>query len=97
MYVRWFVFKERVWPRVRNFVQFLHMSGFALQQWSVSHPDPMQPWMVIAAPLSPPSIEDDKAMKVGPVAAIQKKKALHSRDLCRIISAFIYMLRGRVG
>jgi hypothetical protein len=78
-----FVLKEAPWQRVRNFVQFLHMSGFASQQWSVRHPDPM------AYSLSPPPMEVDSAARAGPVASRQQRNVLHNRDLCRIISAFI--------
>ena len=76
-------FKEAEWRRVRSFVQFLHMSGFASQQWSVRHPDPM------AAPSAPPSMEVGRAARAGPVARRQQGNVLHNRDLCRIISAFI--------
>jgi hypothetical protein len=77
-------FKEAEWRRVRSFVQFLHMSGFASQQWSVRHPNPMT-----AYPSPPPSIEDGSAARAGPVARRQQGNVLHNRDLCRIISAFI--------
>ena len=75
--------KEVPWRRVRNFVQFLHMSGFASQLWSVRHPDP------IAAPFSPPLMEVESAASAGPVASRQKGNVLYNRDLCRIISTFI--------
>ena len=77
-------FKEAEWRRVRSFVQFLHMSGFASQQWSVRHPNPMT-----AYPSPPPSIEDDSAAKAGPIASRQRRNVLHNRDLCRIISAYV--------
>jgi hypothetical protein len=81
-----FVLKEIPWRRVRNFVQFLHMSGFASQQWSDRHPDPM----AASSALSPPSMEVDSAVtKAGLVASRQQRNVLHNRDLCRIISAFI--------
>ena len=75
--------KEVPWRRVRNFVQFLHMSGFASQLWSVRHPDP------IAAPFSPPLMKVESAASAGPVASRQKGNVLYNRDLCRIISTFI--------
>ena len=78
--------KESVWRRVRNFAQFLHMSGFASQQWSVRHPDPMESTFSIQ-----PMIKDNSCCARGRpvVPIIQQANVLHNRDLCRIISAFI--------
>ena len=66
-------------------VQFLQMSGFASQQWSVPHPD--DPMMAYS--LSPPPMEVNSAVRAGPVASRQQRKVFHNRDLCRIISAFM--------
>ena len=77
--------KRKEWRRVRNFVQFLHMSGFASQQWSIRHPNPMEPSILIATS----SMEDGSAARAGPMAHIQLRNALYNRDLCRIISTFI--------
>ena len=69
---------EEEWRRVRNFVQFLHMSGFSSQQWSVRYPD---------------IVEDGggggDAVRARPVAPRQQGNVLHNRDLCRIISGYI--------
>ena len=87
------VYKEEGWRRVRNLVQFLHISGFASQQWSVRHPDPMEVGMMLMT--APPSssssssVEDDRSARAGPVASRQQRKVFHNRDLCRIISSFI--------
>jgi hypothetical protein len=74
--------------RVRNFVQFLHISGFASQQWSVRHSDPMM-MLMAAPPPSSSSVEDGRAARAGPVARRQQRNVLYNRDLCRIISSFI--------
>ena len=69
-----------------NFVQFLHLSGFASQRWSIRHhhPDRIQPSsMMIAAP--PSLLEDGSAARVGPVTPRQQGSVLYNRDLCRII------------
>ena len=44
---------EGEWQRVRKFVKFLHMSGFASQQWSVRQPRPMEPASSIEARAGP--------------------------------------------
>ena len=80
-----FAFKDGEWRRVRSFVQFLHMSGFASQQWSVRYPNPM----AVPSLSSPPSMEVGSAARAGPVASRQQRNVLYNRDLCRIISAFI--------
>ena len=70
---------RRKWRRISNFVQFLHIGGFASQQWN-RQPNQMEPLMLIDA--SPPSM-------AAPVVRRQQGSVLHNRDLCRIISAFI--------
>ena len=76
------IHKEEVWQRLCNFVQFLHMSGFASpKQWNFRRRNPIEP----------SSMEANGATvsRAGPVARRQQGNVLHNGDLCRIISTFI--------
>ena len=92
---------EEEWRRVRNYVQFLHMSGFSSQQWSVRYPDIVEGSGVChtgqrrsRCPVRPvgrcgPGGGGD-AVRARPVASSrQLGNVLHNRDLCRIISGYI--------
>ena len=93
---------EEEWRRVRNYVQFLHMSGFSSQQWSVRYPDIVEGSGVrhtgqrrSRCPVRPvgrcgPPGGGGDAVRARPVASSrQQGNVLHNRDLCRIISGYI--------